>query len=161
MSGCYNWNGGDPVPYYYPAITAITISKDSLKKSVHTSAPSDIHQAGKIYVYKNYLLVVEPLSGIHIFDNSDPHNPTNINFISAPGCGDIAVKENALYVDNAIDLVTVDITDPRSPKVTARIEDVFPSLPIPTDRYYYNILDNPDPTKYVIIGWKDTTVSYR
>jgi len=159
--GCFQMYGPiedlPPSSYGYHSLTAVTITKDSLKHSVHTELAHDLHAAGKIYIYKNYLFVVESHAGIHIYDNADPHNPANISFIAIPGCGDIAVKDNTLYADNAIDLVAINISDPRTPAVTARMENVFPEIPMPTDYYYYYpIRSNPDPSKFVTIDWKDS-----
>jgi hypothetical protein len=158
FGGCYENHWGDPGPAQYYALKAVTITKDSLRNSIHTEAARDLHAAGKIYIYKNYLFVVEPGAGIHIYDDADPANPVNISFLAIPACGDIAVKDNILYVDNAIDMVALNITDPSNAKVTSRTEDVFPELTPTSDHFYYSIISNPDPAKYVTIGWKDTLI---
>src|SRR5258706_7186484 len=114
-SGCERIDGGgDPGPAQYYALKAVTITKDSLRNSVHSEATRDLHSAGKIYVYKNYLFVVEPRAGVHIFNNADPANPVNLSFITIPAIGDVAVKDNTLYADNAIDLIALDISNPSS-----------------------------------------------
>jgi hypothetical protein len=156
--GCYEYHTSDSGPAQYYALKAVTITKDSLRKSVHSEAARDLHATGKIYIYKNYLFVVEPGLGIHVYDDADPVNPINISFIAILACGDIAVKYNTLYADNAIDMVALDITDPKNPKVTSRNEDVFPDITPSTDHFYYSILYNPDPANFVTIGWKDTLI---
>lgn len=144
--------------YTYHAQVAVTISKDSLHRSVRFLPPQNLHLPGKIYTYGQILLVVDRLSGVHIFDNADPHNPTSLGFIAVPGCNDIAVKNSSLYIDNAIDLVTINLADVRAPIVSSRVQDIFPPLQPPQNDYYYSIVSNIDYTKQVIIGWKDTIV---
>ena len=56
---------------------------------------------GKIYVYGDRIFVNEKYRGVHVIDNSDPYNPRRTGFIVAPGCIDMAVKGNIIYVDNA------------------------------------------------------------
>lgn len=158
-SGCVqNDNYGDPGPSEYYALKAIVMSRDSLRNSVRSEAARDLHDPGKIYLYKNFLFVVEPGTGIHVYDNANPSNPANLSFITVPGCNDVAVKDNTLYADNAVDLVAMDISDPRSVNVSSRTENVFPELDIPADQYYYEIFSNPDPAKFITIGWKDTLI---
>jgi len=161
LGGCFNMYGHPPIDLpanYGHALVAVTITKDSLKNSVRSMPGQNLHSAGKIYLYKNYLFVVEPRKGIHVYDNADPHNPANISFIAIPGCGDIAVKDNTLYADNATDLVAINISDPRNPAVTSRMENIFPEMPLPTGDYYYVLKYNSDPTKFVTIEWKDTVI---
>ena len=85
-----------------------------------------LKQPGKIYFYKNFILINEIREGVHVIDNRDPSNPNNIAFIDIPGNVDMAVKGNVLYVDSYSDLLTIDISDVMSPKVLHRNEDVFP-----------------------------------
>lgn len=53
----------------------------------------------------------------------DETNPVKISFYDIPGNFDIAVKNNIMYADNAIDLIAIDITDISNPKTVKRIED--------------------------------------
>jgi hypothetical protein len=124
-----------------------------LRSSVKPAAARALAHPGKIYFKGDYLLIVEYLEGIHLIDVSDPGNPQNRLFIEAPGCTDIAVKDNSLYVDSYIDLVVVDLSDIADPKETGRIKDVFPyTLPAPENHQlpYANV----DQAKGVVIGWE-------
>jgi hypothetical protein len=136
----------------YPHAVAITIPKTELRYSVYAKAPRELRDPGKIYVFGNLLFIVERYTGVHVIDNSTPTSPKNLGFINVPGCSDIAVKGNTLYVDNAIDLIAIDVSDPSSVKVTSRHENVFPPLPPPEDAY--NIKGYPPSDNEVIIGWK-------
>jgi hypothetical protein len=86
-----------------------------------------LKNTGKIYFFGKYILVNELKQGIHVIDNSNPASPQNIGFISIGGNVDMAVKGNYLYVDNYMDLITIDISNITNPKVTCRTSDVFNS----------------------------------
>ncbi len=75
---------------------------------------------GKIYFYDNMIFINEKYEGIHIIDNSSPENPQNIGFIAIPGNVDVAIRNNKLYADNYADLITVDISDIRNPRLECR-----------------------------------------
>jgi hypothetical protein len=109
----------------------------TLRSSVTHSAGRDLIHPGKIYFKGNYLLIVEHLEGIHILDVSNPANPQNKVFIRIPGCMDIAVKDNSLYADSYVDLVTIDLSDIANPKESGRINEAFPyTLPTADDTQY-------------------------
>ncbi len=80
---------------------------------------------GKIYAYKNYLLINEVNEGIHVYDNADITHPVNVSFIEIPGNRDMAIKSDILYADNVLDLLAIDISNIQSPKVTKRLDNVF------------------------------------
>lgn len=116
--------------------------------SIVADEPKEIHGSGKIYIFQDYLLINEPNEGVHIFDNSDPAHPVGLNFIRIPGNVDIAVNDNILYADSYVDLVAVDISNPRTPHFIERVEDVFPNQYIGSDRLN------------IIKEYKDTTITY-
>lgn len=160
LSSCIMGDTGDDfgnISTRNRTVIPITISKEELANSVHTSSPQALVDPGKIYVFNSYLFVVEQYKGVHIIDNSNQFAPKNISFITIPGCVDIAVKGNTLYADNAIDLVAIDISNPTAATVSARHQNVFPQLPLPED--VGTVLGHsPDPFKDVIIAWKDTSI---
>ncbi len=120
-----------------------------------------IQEAGKIYIYQDYLFIVDRGSGIHIVNNANPASPQNIAFLPVLGCVDVAVRNNALYVDSFHDLLSFNINDPASPDLTCRIPNAFDSnfwilapgfndnLPIAGLTY------NTD----IIVGWTQTEIS--
>ena len=102
-----------------------TITHESLKTSVSSSAAKELKNLGKIYVYNQYLLIGEAKEGIHIVDNSNPQSPKNIAFVTIPGVIDFAVKDNVLYADNYTDLVSLNLTDPSNITEIGRKSKVF------------------------------------
>lgn len=124
------------------------------RAAIKSGQAGTIQNPGKIYAYKNYLFLNEPLKGIHIIDNTDPTHPRNISFINIPGNKDISIKDDILYADESYgDLVALDIKDPANIVLKKYIPNIFVS-------YYGNPGTNPDSIQ-VITGWiiKDTTVN--
>lgn len=117
----------------------------------------EVEDPGKIYVINDYLLVVDRLKGIHVYNNKDPENPTNIGFIQITGSNDVAVRDNILYADQAADLLAIDISNPRNVKVASRVKGVFPfGSQYPQQQGVY--FECPDPEKGLVIGWKLVTL---
>lgn len=107
---------------------------EQIRSSVELQSAADLRHPGKIYVFGSYLLVNELKEGIHIFDNSNPSNPLEVNFIKIPGNVDMSVRDGMLYADNYIDLLTIDISDPKNPKLLCRSESVFTPINVDARR---------------------------
>ena len=133
--------------------TPVFMSRETLDNSVtYISGARDMIQTGKIYYRAPYIYVNERYKGVHVINNSDPFRPVNEGFILAPGCIDMAVKENILYLDNAVDLVSFDLD---SKQVTKRIRNIFHE-PLPPDDFRYYPQNN-RPKGYIVVEWKKTT----
>lgn len=127
----------------------IFMERGELEKSVFwKTTPEELVRPGKIYYKSPYIFVNERYLGVHVINNSDPTNPKQEGFIVAPGCIDMAIKGNILYLDNAVDLVAFDLA---TQKQTHRVKDVFPEPQAPDNRY----VDTQDrPENYILVGWK-------
>lgn len=91
---------------YYTEYTALLMDREELEASIEmVNSDMPIIEPGKLCLYGPWVLLVERYKGIHVIDNSDPAQPTNRAFIRVPGCQDVAVRNDVLYVDNAVDLV--------------------------------------------------------
>lgn len=122
-------------------------------------APQPLINPGKIYLYKNFLFVNESGKGVHVIDNADPANPKPYSFITIEGNVDISIKDDVLYADNYVDLVTLNISDVRNIEVLGRIKNVFESkgfMPPPKTGVYFECPDN---SKGVIIGWEEVILN--
>ena len=130
--------------------TPVFISRETLENSVkYVPGARDMIQTGKIYYLAPYIYVNERYKGVHVINNTNPARPVNEGFILAPGCLDMAVKGNILYLDNAVDLVSFDLV---SKQVTKRIQNAFPEPVPPNDFYYFNYYNRPE--GYVLVEWK-------
>ncbi|MFY7888857.1 MAG: LVIVD repeat-containing protein [Spirosomataceae bacterium] len=123
----------------YKRYIPTTISLKDLPKGISTQAPQAMMKPGKIYAKDNYLFVIESGKGIHIIDNTNASSPTTVSFLAIPGNGDMAIKDNYLYVDNYSDLVVLDISNPKAIKEAGRSVAAFPySLGnMSQDTYWY------------------------
>ena len=137
---------------YFPVL----MERSVLEQSVFIRETQEIKNTGKIYYKDNVIYLNELYKGIHVINNSDPANPENLAFINIPGCIDIVIKNNSLIADNAIDLVSIDLSNGvQNLTVTSRVKNVFPES-IPPDMNYipsvFNHSNRPENT--IIVGWE-------
>lgn len=138
------------------AYKPVLIQRESLERSINWMPASPIKSPAKIYYKDNYILISERYKGVHVVNNQDPSKPVQTGYISVPGCVDMAMKDNTLYVDNAVDLVAIDISGIASGQIIIkkRIKEALPEL-IPPDGLTlperYNSLNRPKNT--LIINW--------
>lgn len=157
MSSCNNWErvpdfDVEQVEGYRP------IYATESEQEVKTLPAREIENPGKIYVINDFLLVVDQLKGIHVFDNENPENPQNVGFIQITGSNDVAVRDNILYADQATDLLAIDISNPENVQIASRVKNVFPfGAQYPQQQGVY--FECPDPDKGLVIGWEYTTLN--
>jgi len=132
----------------------VLLSRDDLKKSISNQEPREIITPGKIYLYSNKIFIVDNYKGIHVFDNTEHTHPKAMGFIYAPGCIDMAIKDDILYLDNAVDLVAINIAAYPEITVADRVSDVFPE-PCPPGYDYIpsEYRDKNRPKNTVIVNW--------
>jgi hypothetical protein len=138
---------------FYYEYHAVYMDRATLEASVfYLNTGKDIQNPGKIYYKHPYLFINERYKGVHIINNSDPSKPKKEGFIVAPGCLDMAVKGDAMYLDNSVDLVCIDLNGMNlsGMKVTKRITKVFPE-PVPPAGYVKYDYDRPE--GLIIVGW--------
>ncbi len=98
---------------------------DQIRIDIVAEGPRELKNPGKLYSYENYLLINEISEGLHIVNNEDPSNPIIEAFIPIPGNVDMAVKNNILFADNYMDLISIDISDPLNPSLINRQMDLY------------------------------------
>ena len=141
----------------------VFMSPEEFRESLKiTTNPVPISDYRKICFYEGYIYISSIEKGIHIIDNRNPSNPQNIGFIEMSGNTDLIVSNGKLYADTFMDLVWFDISNPATPKLAGRLEDVFlkSHLPLPKPNNDYPIatdlcLDLYANTKGIIIGWEE------
>ena len=150
--------------YYepYSEYKPILMKREDLEKSISYTQARDMAQAGKIYLKGDTIYVNEKYKGVHVIDNSEPTSPKKIGFIVVPGCIDMAMKSDNLYVDNSVDLVSIKLGDDLSQlTVSKRLKDIFPELTPPDNRSLqsqYQPGNRPENT--VIVGWEKIYPDY-
>ncbi len=145
----------DDIDYVTTNYEPVILDRGILESSIKSSNAKPIEASGKIYIKGDYLFINEKYEGVHMINNSDPHAPVNIGFIEAPGCIDISIIDDYLFIDNAVDLVTVDIGSFPIIREVSRVRNIFPEL-FPPDLDYlpwqYSSTNRESNT--VIVGWK-------
>jgi len=137
--------------------TAEYMSLKELRSSVKIIAPQPIKESGKIYAYKDLVLINDVNEGIHIINNSDPSNPVKEAFIEIIANKDMEVKGDYLYADSLMDLLVFDISDINDIKEIARLKDVFPwYVPMP---FVDNLVvenNGGNNSGDIVVGWNVT-----
>ena len=124
-------------------------SSETDLNEVDIRASEPLENPGRIYTYENLLLVNDQGKGIHIYDNTDKTNPSEVSFIGIPGNMDFSVRANKVYADNITDMVIIDISNPATPAYSNRIEDIFPTQQFPDE---FGAFECVDPSKGTVIG---------
>lgn len=115
--------GGESYNVAVPIVKPI----EEFRAMVKISEPRSITEAGKIYTYGDYVFINDDQKGVHIIDNTDHRNPVKIKFLEIPLNTDIAVKDNMLFANSAMDLVVFDLSDMNNIKEEGRMKNVFPN----------------------------------
>jgi hypothetical protein len=140
--------------YGYNVYVPVLLKRPDLEASIKFLNARDIEKPGKIYVKDSLIFISDKYRGIHIINNADSTHPQKIGFINIPGCLDMAVKGNYLYADNAVDLVTIDISNLPAITVTDRKVEVLPEIPNPaTGNIPYDYTKEQRPANTVIVNW--------
>lgn len=151
LSSCLGGDGSEPESKFKPVL----MKRQVLENSYRVKDPRDIRSAHKIYVQDSLLLVLEQYEGIHLIDNSDPSNPLRRGFLHLPGTQDIAMKDHYLYADNAVDLVTIDLSK-WPPPLIDRDRNVLPEIKPPDNLELVGDLNPANwPDSTVVIKWEE------
>ena len=140
----------------FTANAPVYLSYTELRSAVKMTTAREMNNPGKIYFKDNFIFINEKMKGVHVFDVSDPKNPQNKGFIEIPGNVDIAIKDNILYADSYVDLVSIDVSSFSAIKEVGRVQKVFPyTLPVYDTKYPVAQLDE---TKGVVTEWEVKSV---
>lgn len=129
----------------YIAYEPVLVNADEFRTNIVASDARDLCTPSGFYVYGDYLMVVEAKEGLHILDNSNPASPRAISFLPVKGAAGLAVRNDVLYINNYVDLVSFDLSNPSSPTMLGRTQDVFEP---------YSIFTND-------LGYEEMVVDYR
>lgn len=139
----------------HTSYSPVLLERTQLEQSVRLTTPKSLKNPGKIYIFGDVVFVVEKLEGIHLINNSDRSKPKQFSFLNVPGCVDLAIKDRVMYVDNAVDLIAIDLNDLKNLKVTKRHKNIFPELTPPDLEYVpsmYSKYNRPENT--IIVAWE-------
>jgi hypothetical protein len=105
-------------------------------EAIEVSDSKELKLPGKLYFYKNYLLINDQGTGIHFYDITNDENPVEVTFFHLPGNFDMAINNDVLYADVVVDILAIDISDILNPKILNRAEN-YKDQYIPQDGIYY------------------------
>ncbi len=135
--------------------TPLFMTRKQLESSISSVAPQKLVEPGKLLLFNNYIFLNEKYKGVHVIDNSNPSSPQKVSFIRVPGCIDLALKNNFLMVDNAVDLVVLDISNVTQVTVSSRTKEAFPELNPPDLGYLpstYSVENREE--GLIVVGWE-------
>lgn len=142
---------------YYPVSGHIPVlmERTEMERAVKLEPPRPMSNPGKIYYKSPYLFIVEKYKGVHIIENSNPANPENISFLHIDGIRDIAIKDDVLYADNAVDLIAVQFNASLTTvSVSKRLKNYFPEMMAPDGMDFPSYVYKNRPANSIIVAWK-------
>ncbi len=146
----------DQIYETFTANAPVYLSYTDFRAAVKMTAAREMNHPGKIYFKDQYIFINEKMKGVHVYDVSNPANPQNKGFIEIPGNVDIAIKDNILYADSYIDLVSIDVSSYSAIKEIGRVQKIFPyTLPVYDTKYPVAKLDE---TKGIVTDWEVKSV---
>jgi len=146
----------DKIYETFTANSPVYMSFDELRAGVKMTSARDLNNPGKIYFKDQFIFINEKMAGVHVYDVSDPANPVNKGFIEIPGNVDIAIKDNILYADSYVDLVSIDVSNFDGIKEVGRVKRIFPyTLPTYDTKYPLAKIDE---EKGVVTSWEVKSV---
>lgn len=142
----------DSTYFYY---SPIFMERVDLETSIQLyDSPKPISKPGKLCLYRNWVLLVETYKGVHLIDNSDPINPVSKGFLTVPGCMEVAVRNDVFYVNNAVDLVGVNVDFTAMTAVElSRQTDVLPILTNPEGYVSEYVMNKCSDGSLEVVGW--------
>ncbi len=142
---------------YYPtsAYVPVLMTRTEMERAVKLESARPLHDPGKIYYKSPYLFIVEKHKGVHVLDNSNPKNPENICFIHIDGVRDIAMKDQVMYADNAVDLIAIQLNSSCSSiTVSKRFKNYFPEMTAPDGMGIPYYMMQSRPANSIVVNWK-------
>jgi len=132
----------------------ILMSRAEMEDAVQVREAREIENPGKIWVYNDFIFIIEEYRGIHVLNNINPENPINLSFIQIDGCTEVAVKNGIIYANNAVDLIGIKPeSDYKSINVVSRNRNILPELHAPAG-VFISGFDKNRPENTIIVRWE-------
>lgn len=107
--------------------------------------------------FGDFILAMESHKGIYVVDNTDPTMPRQELFWNIPGVVSYKINGNILYADNAIDLLVIDVSEPRQIRLLTKVSTIYngnKTALFPED--FFGFFECVDTTRGVVTGWEGT-----
>ncbi|APZ45914.1 hypothetical protein BW723_06215 [Polaribacter reichenbachii] len=133
-----NWGDNTTTDPVWSRYNPITLTTAEFENSIEIQEGKVMIESSKIYIIGDYIFINDKRSGFHIFDNTDNSNPVKKKFLKAPGATDIAIRNNTLYINQATDLVVLNLDYTNFDiEIKKRLKNVFPELRSPDGEYFF------------------------
>ena len=137
-------------------LAPIYVSPDNYDLIKSTEPRESIDQGAFLEIYP-YIYINDRFTGIHVFDNQDPANPSKMFFWEIPGNTEFTISGDFLYADNSRHLLTIDISDPANIFVVSAVEDIYtPNMEnnnFPLN--YSGRFERTDFEKGIVVDWEE------
>ncbi|CAD0007991.1 hypothetical protein [Flavobacterium chungangense] len=128
----------------------VVLQRSVFEKSIVLENPQTINKSGKIYIKGDLMFINDVNKGFHVYDYSDPKNPVRLQFIKVPGATDLAIIDDIIYINQAVDLVTITYNSlTKKMDIKNRNKNVFPQKKSPN-----GFSGNPRENE-IIIDWNE------
>lgn len=124
----------------YERLTPLVASLEDIRSSFSVEESRTLENPKKIYVYQDLLFVVDEYQGFQILDNSDPSNPSPMQFVKLLGCTDVAVRNGIIYANQGPDLVSINYDGAGNLQIIQRAENVMDNHIQSEDGFVYGFL---------------------
>ncbi len=134
--------------YTYVRYEPVVIEGAAFRNDIVAEAPRSVCHPSGFAAAGDYLFMIERGEGIHLLNNNRAGNPEAVSFLPVTGAHSLIVRDGRLYVNNYVDLLVFDISDPARPTMLSRTEDVFDA---------YSTFVGQDGKKYFTVNYTETT----
>jgi hypothetical protein len=126
----------------------VVLERNAFENSIQVIPQQAMIKSGKIYIKENLMIVNDVNKGFHIYNYTNPENPEKIAFLKIPGATDVAIRDSNLYINQAVDLITLsyNLTN-NSVTFLSRVRNAFPQKMTP-DGFTVNVDEN-----QIIVDW--------
>lgn len=127
LQSCIWRTNDDDIPVSPDNYKPVIMNRQAFENAVEGISFQTINNPGKIYIKDQLMFISDTNKGFGVYDYSDPANPLPIGYIKIPGATDIAVRNNNIYINQAVDLVSLQYNpSSHTLTVTSRNRNVFP-----------------------------------
>jgi hypothetical protein len=136
LNGCFGYCDDCNQNIQKDPYKAVILERNVFEASVKTFANQEIVKSGKIYIKDNLMFVNDLNKGFHVYNYFNPQSPIKIGFIQILGATDLSIRDNVIYINQAVDLVTLTYNPANnSIVVNHRNKNVFPQKNSPNGTF--------------------------
>ncbi|MFY8186866.1 MAG: hypothetical protein ACOVLC_02790 [Flavobacterium sp.] len=135
LISCWSGTGDDSFYENYGSLSPVIMDRASFENSISFENPIEMRKTGKIYIKDDLVFINDVNRGFHVYQYENPETPVAIGYIKVPGATDLAIRNNLIYINQAVDLVTISFDSNQNFEILNRVRNVFPQK---TSLYAYN-----------------------